>query len=142
MESICGRDNMLNALQRVESNKGAPGVDGMRTTRLRGYIRQHWEKIRGAVLDGTYEPKPARRKEEFLSETEWCVLFRAVNKQSPLPQNPPPIRDAVIWIARLGGFLARKSYGMPGTLSLWRGWKRLSDLTHGWSIAQQAARCG
>ena len=63
MESICGRDNMLNALQRVESNKGAPGVDGMKTTRLRGYIRRHWEKIKGAVLDGTYEPKPARRKE-------------------------------------------------------------------------------
>jgi RNA-directed DNA polymerase len=63
MESICGRENMLNALQRVESNKGAPGVDGMRTTRLRGYIHRHWEKIKGAVLDGTYEPKPARRKE-------------------------------------------------------------------------------
>ena len=79
---------------------------------------------------------------EFLSETEWCVLFRAVDKQSALPQSPPPIRDAVIWIARLGGFLARKSDGMPGTLALWRGWKRLSDLTHGWSIAQQVTRCG
>jgi hypothetical protein len=79
---------------------------------------------------------------EFLSKTEWCVLFRAINKKSALPQSPPPIRDAVIWIARLGGFLARKSDGLPGTLALWRGWKRLSDLTHGWSIAQQAKRCG
>jgi hypothetical protein len=79
---------------------------------------------------------------EFLSETEWRVLFRAVDKHSALPQSPPSIRDAVIWIARLGGFLARKSDGMPGTLPLWRGWKRLSDLTHGWSLAQQATRCG
>jgi hypothetical protein len=25
--------------------------------------------------------------------------------------------------------LARKSDGMPGTLTLWRGWKRVTDLT-------------
>jgi hypothetical protein len=79
---------------------------------------------------------------EFLSDTEWRVLFCAVNEHSSPPKSPPPIRDAVIWIARLGGFLARKSDGMPGTLALWRGWKRLSDLTHGWSLAQQAPRCG
>lgn len=79
---------------------------------------------------------------EFLSDTEWRVLSCAVNKHVASPQSPPPIRDAVVWIARLGGFLARKSDGMPGTLALWRGWKRLADLTHGWTIAQQAARCG
>lgn len=79
---------------------------------------------------------------ELLSETEWRVLFHAVDKKSALPQSPPSIREAIIWIARLGGFLARKSDGMPGTVALWRGWKRLSDLTHGWLIAQQATRCG
>jgi RNA-directed DNA polymerase len=63
METILGRENMLEALQRVESNKGAPGVDGMKTAQLRGYIRRHWEKIKRAVLDGTYRPLPARRKE-------------------------------------------------------------------------------
>jgi len=31
METICGRENMLEALKRVEGNKGAPGVDGMKT---------------------------------------------------------------------------------------------------------------
>lgn len=86
--------------------------------------------------------KPELPCTEFLSDTEWHVLFRTVNKHSTLPQCPPPIHDVVIWIARLGGFLARKSDGMPGTLVLWRGWKRLSDLTQGWAIAQEAARCG
>jgi hypothetical protein len=48
------------------------------------------------------------------------------------------IGEVVVWIARLGGFLARKSDGMPGTLTLWRGWKRLTDLTEGWNLAGQS----
>ena len=63
MESICERGNMLKALARVESNKGAPGVDGMKTARLRGYLRRHWEKIERALLNGTHQPLPVRRKE-------------------------------------------------------------------------------
>lgn len=63
MESICERENMLKALQRVESNKGAPGVDGMKTVKLRGFLRRHWEKIKGTLFEGAYQPLPARRKE-------------------------------------------------------------------------------
>jgi RNA-directed DNA polymerase len=63
MESICERENMLEALKRVESNKGAPGVDGMRTAELRGYLRRHWEKIKSALREGRHKPLPVRRKE-------------------------------------------------------------------------------
>ena len=63
MEMICERKNMLKALKRVESNKGAPGVDGMRTTQLRGYVRRHWDKIKAALLEGTHKPFPVRRAE-------------------------------------------------------------------------------
>ena len=45
METILERGNMLQALKRVESNKGAPGVDGMTTAQLRGYLNRHWDKI-------------------------------------------------------------------------------------------------
>lgn len=63
METICGRENMLEALKRVESNKGAPGVDGMKTTQLRGYVLKHWDKIKSDLLNGTHQPMPVRRKE-------------------------------------------------------------------------------
>jgi len=79
---------------------------------------------------------------EFLSTPEWKVLFRSVKKGMPLPQNAPTTGEVVVWIARLGGFLARKSDGMPGTLTLWRGWKRLMDLTEGWGLALEIQRCG
>jgi hypothetical protein len=72
---------------------------------------------------------------EFLSDPEWKILFRTVNKEKSLPEKVPAIGEVIIWIARLGGFLARKSDGMPGTLTLWRGWKRVTDLTEGWNLA-------
>ncbi|KAM3108831.1 IS4 family transposase [Phormidesmis sp. 146-33] len=34
-------------------------------------------------------------------------------------------------VARLGGFIGRKSDGQPGWLTLWRGWLRLQDLAWG-----------
>lgn len=63
MEMICERENLLKALKRVESNAGAPGVDKMKTTQLRGYIRRHWDKIKAALLEGRHQPLPVRRKE-------------------------------------------------------------------------------
>jgi hypothetical protein len=74
---------------------------------------------------------------EFVADHEWKVLSMKINKGKHLPRKPPTIGAVVIWIARLGGFLARKSDGMPGTLTLWRGWKRLTDLTEGWNLARQ-----
>ncbi len=78
----------------------------------------------------------------LLAEHEWKVLFLKVNKNKKLPAQTPSIGEAVIWIAKLGGFLARKSDGYPGSIPLWRGWKRLSDLTEGWNLATQANTCG
>lgn len=74
----------------------------------------------------------------LLADGEWHVLFRKVNKGKAVPKKVPKTGDVVIWVARLGGYLARKSDGPPGTITLWRGWKRLADLTEGWNLAVQA----
>ncbi len=74
---------------------------------------------------------------QFLSEQEWTVLAVKSSRTRPLPAAVPTIAEALVWIARLGGYLARKSDGPPGTLTLWRGWKRLTDLTEGWRLANQ-----
>lgn len=63
LETILERENMRQALKRVTSNKGAPGVDGMSVAQLRGYLKQHWPKIRQALLADTYRPRPVRRVE-------------------------------------------------------------------------------
>lgn len=74
---------------------------------------------------------------DFLSELEWMVLAVKSSRNGCPSAAPPTIAKALIMIARLGGYLARKSDGPPGTLVLWRGWKRLMDLTEGWCLANQ-----
>ena len=62
MESICAVDNRREARKRVEKNKGAPGVDGVKTTELAGVLNRCWGAIKTSLLEGTYEPLPVRRK--------------------------------------------------------------------------------
>lgn len=61
IEMMLERGNLLKALQAVESNQGAAGVDGMGVGQLRGYLREHWDRIREQILNGSYEPRPVRR---------------------------------------------------------------------------------
>jgi RNA-directed DNA polymerase len=63
MEEICQRENCKQALARVKSNKGSPGIDGMTVEKLPDYLRQHWPEIRGQLLSGTYKPQPVKRVE-------------------------------------------------------------------------------
>ena len=38
MEEICNRENLKQALKRVQQNRGSPGVDGMSVDDLGGYL--------------------------------------------------------------------------------------------------------
>jgi hypothetical protein len=44
-------------------------------------------------------------------------------------------------IARLGGFIGRKSDGEPGWINIWRGWGRLMMMLRGFDLAREK-RCG
>jgi RNA-directed DNA polymerase len=63
MEEVCERENLKRALRRVKSNKGSPGIDGMKVGELPGYLKQQWPTIREQLLTGTYEPQPVKRVE-------------------------------------------------------------------------------
>jgi hypothetical protein len=78
---------------------------------------------------------PSMSCSELLSEPEWTVLAAKSSLSGRQSATPPSIAEALISIAKLGGYLARKKDGPPGTLVLWRGWKRLMDLAEGWSMA-------
>lgn len=62
-EAVFERGNMLAALKRVESNKGAAGIDGMEVEELRGYLKAHWLEVRETLENGKYRPSPVRRVE-------------------------------------------------------------------------------
>ena len=43
-------------------------------------------------------------------------------------------KNLLVSVARLGGFIGRKSDGMPGWLTIWRGWQRLTWMCEGLEI--------
>jgi group II intron reverse transcriptase/maturase len=63
MDRILERDNLIQALKRVERNKGSHGVDKMTVQNLRPYVIDHWQQLRESLVTGTYEPEPVRRVE-------------------------------------------------------------------------------
>jgi RNA-directed DNA polymerase len=63
MEEVLERENLRKALQRVKSNKGSPGIDGMTVEQLPGYLEKHWTTHREQLLEGIYRPQPGVRVE-------------------------------------------------------------------------------
>ena len=63
LNQILARPNMIQALKRVEANKGSQGVDMMPVQTLRQHILENWESIKSQILTGTYEPQPVLRVE-------------------------------------------------------------------------------
>lgn len=77
-----------------------------------------------------------------LSEVEWQALYLFTQRSKRLPKQPPTLRQAVRWIAQLGGFLGRRGDGEPGVKVLWRGWTRLQDIVETYTLLQSPQRCG
>jgi group II intron reverse transcriptase/maturase len=62
-ERIFSRSNLFRALERVQANGGAAGVDGMTVEELPEHLKAHWPSIRAKLEAGTYQPSPVRRVE-------------------------------------------------------------------------------
>jgi hypothetical protein len=62
-------------------------------------------------------------------------LLSILTKKQGVPREGWTCERVLVGIARLGGFLARKGDGDPGWLTIWRGWRRLSALLEGYTLA-------
>jgi len=96
--------------------------------RLRKYIALN-SVIGWRILWMRYvlEETPEEACTSVLTKMEYRVLYSKVKKTAKLPQYIISVKEAVRWIAQLGGFLARKNDGEPGVITIWRGWRRLQD---------------
>lgn len=71
---------------------------------------------------------------QVLAPEEWRLLRRKFEPKNR-SRKPPSLRQAIRWIAQLGGFLARKGDGDPGLKTLWRGLGVLHHLLQGVQLA-------
>jgi RNA-directed DNA polymerase len=116
MERIVDRTNLWQAWQRVKSNRGAPGSDGMSLEEFPEYARQQWSTIRQSLLEGTYQPLPVRRvvipkpggKGERLLGVP-CVVDRVI--QQAILQVLTPIFDPNFSESSYGSRPKRSAHG-------------------------------
>ena len=79
---------------------------------------------------------PEASCEVILARHEWQALACGVQRTAIPPTEPPTLRQAVRWIAQLGGFLARTGDGEPGVKVLWRGMHKLEGMVQMWVLLQ------
>lgn len=86
----------------------------------------------------TYQARltPDASCEIIFKPEEWRLLRRKFVPKSRT-KKPPTLHQATTWLARLGGFLNRKSDGQPGIKTLWRGYTKLQQLLEGAQLAKK-----
>ncbi len=116
MQRILERDNVQRAWNRVKSNQGAPGSDGMTLDDFPTYAREHWSQIRQSLMDGSYQPRPVRRvvipKPHGKGERKLgvpCVVDRVI--QQAILQVLTPIFDPEFSESSFGSRPKRSDHG-------------------------------
>jgi len=79
------------------------------------------------IMQLVYESRhhPDVSCEVVLTKAQWVTLHMLIHNNSNIPEKPPCLQQAVMWIGRLGGHLGRKSDGPSGLKTVWRGYEQL-----------------
>jgi hypothetical protein len=77
--------------------------------------------------------KPDTPCDQILSEEEWHVLSAWATGK--IPATAPNSQQAMRWIGKMGGWLARGKKDNPGTTCMWRGLGRLPTMAQGYLLA-------
>ncbi len=81
---ILSDENLNEAIKRVKSNKGVPGVDKMTVYEIDEYFNENKENIKRLILEKKYKPQPVKR----------VYIPKSNGKQRPL--GIPTVVDRVI----------------------------------------------
>jgi hypothetical protein len=94
--------------------------------------------VRIVALRDLVQREPQLPCTVVLHNDEWRALWSHMHRR-PCPTDlpVPTVREAVLWIGRLGGHLGRKRDGLPGVRTLWRGMRDLAILVAGYRAGRQ-----
>lgn len=85
--------------------------------------------------------QPNINVEVLFNKLEWQYAYAKVYKKAP-PKTPITLGVMVALVAKLGGFLARKSDGSPGPKTIWRGMRKLNNFIEAEEIHFLVQNCG
>lgn len=75
--------------------------------------------------------------EVLLQKFEWQALYCRTHGTTKAPEQAPSLGNAILWIAKLGGYLGRTRDRPPGATVLWRGFLSLHEISQMYLIFRQ-----
>jgi hypothetical protein len=113
------QDRQLKTAGRLEAMVGLMSVVAVRLLQLKSIAR-------------TSPDTPAQR----VVPQVWLQMLKAARKGLHRVQDLT-VGQFYREVAKLGGFLGRKSDGEPGWITIWRGWDKLNNFVHGATLARK-----
>lgn len=80
---------------------------------------------------------PTARCDTVFTDPEWRSVYSITTHQTP-PATAPNLNEFIMLLARLGGYLNRKSDPPPGPKTIWIGLQRMHDLALAWTTFTHA----
>jgi hypothetical protein len=112
-------ERQLKTKQRLEAMVGLLSVVSVRLLQLKSAARA--------------EPdRPARQ----MIPSRWIALLQAARKHLK-QRKSMTVGEFYRELAKLGGFIGRKSDGEPGWITIWRGWQKLYLMVRGAELADE-----
>ena len=84
INKVLSKENMTQAFKQVTKNKGAAGLDNITVDEAQNYVNNHWEDIKGKILNKKYFPSPVKR------------IYIPKNNGDKRPLGIPTVMDRII----------------------------------------------
>jgi len=92
------------------------------------------------TIAGPRRSDPDSSCEKHFTVSEWMAVNAFLRKPLELTK-PPTVRELMISIAQLGGYINKKSQGDPGSKTIWRGMARFDTIVQAFAAFNQMT-CG
>lgn len=91
-------------------------------------------------LKGATRSDPDSSCEKYFPPSEWMAITAFLRRPCDRAK-PPTVREFMISIAQLGGYINKKSQGDPGSKTIWRGMARFDTIVQAFAAFNQMT-CG
>jgi hypothetical protein len=109
------------------------------------HSRKHVARLARAlkILKGAARHDPDASCEAYFSRDEWQPAYLVHTDGGELPSEPLTISAFMLMIAELGGWQRKRNQGPPGSMTIWRGLRRMEAYADAFQAFQKAkSRCG
>jgi hypothetical protein len=94
-------------------------------------------------LKGAARHDPEASCEKYFSPQQWQPAYLVHSDGGELPSEPLTIAEFMLMIAELGGWQRKRSQGPPGSMTIWRGMRRMEAYADAFQAFEKAKiRCG